>query len=452
MKSSGLFLFTFAALLGLCMFFVSIDAKAPTSLNATKVTVYFFWGEGCSHCAKAKPFLHELSQRYPQIEIKMFEVWHNPENLRLMKAMGNDYGFDPKAVPVTFIGKQYFEGFNDVFANKIETAIKEQLKNNDSNNVLDVVPKEKSQSLPASSKPVSEPLTQDIIYLPFIGEVNLSGQSLFVSTLLISFIDGFNPCSIWVLTMLLAITLHSGSRKNIIIIGFVYIFITGLIYALFMIGLFTVFSIVSYLVWIQSAIALMALLFAIVNIKDYFWYQEGLSFTIADENKPLVYKGIQKVMNAGESTWGMIGATIVLAAGVSMIEFSCTAGFPVVWSSLLIAQNTTPEVFILLLLIYMLIYQLDELVLFLVSVFFLKAARITEKHGRILKLIGGMVMLTLALIMLFKPELINKLSSSLIVFGIAGGATLIVLFLHRVVLPKLGIHIGSEKKTNPDKL
>ena len=62
-----------------------------------------------------------------------------------------------------------------------------------------------------------------------------------------------------------------------------------------------------------------------------------------------------------------------------------------------------------------------------------------EKHGRILKLIGGMLMLTLALIMLIKPGLMNKLSTSLIVFGIAAIATLLILFLHRVILPKIGI-------------
>jgi hypothetical protein len=64
-----------------------------------------------------------------------------------------------------------------------------------------------------------ETVQPDIIMLPLIGAIDLSRQSLLVSTLLISFVDGFNPCSIWVLTMLLAITLHSGSRKKIIIVG-----------------------------------------------------------------------------------------------------------------------------------------------------------------------------------------------------------------------------------------
>jgi hypothetical protein len=55
------------------------------------------------------------------------------------------------------------------------------------------------------------------------------------------------------------------------------------------------------------------------------------------------------------------------------------------------------------------------------------------------------VMLVLAGVILINPKLMNSVSSSLIIFGIAFGATLLVLLLHRVILPKLGIYIGSEQ-------
>jgi hypothetical protein len=141
-----------------------------------------------------------------------------------------------------------------------------------------------------------------------------------------------------------------------------------------------------------------------INIKDYFWYKEGLSFTIDDEKKPGLYKRIRKVMDAGDSMWGLIAATVVLAAGVSLVEFACTAGFPVLWTNLLVSQGVTAGTFVLLLLVYMLIYQLDELGIFFVAVFTLRSSKMEEKHGRILKLIGGMLMLTLAVVMLVDPE------------------------------------------------
>jgi hypothetical protein len=285
---------------------------------------------------------------------------------------------------------------------------------------------------------------QDSLTLPIIGTVSLETQPLFLSTLLIAFVDGFNPCSLWVLSMLLALTLHTGSRKKVLIIGLIFLTVTAAVYALFIAGLFTIFTFTSFLGWIQVVVALVALFFAVINIKDYFWYKEGLSFTIADEKKPGIARSIRRVMDAGQSFWGMAGATVIMAAGVSLVEFSCTAGFPVLWTNLLAAQGVTAGIFVALLLVYMLIYQLDELVIFITAVYTLKASKLEEKQGRILKLIGGMLMLTLAVIMLVNPALMNNLNSSLIIFGGALAAAGLVLFIHRLVLPRFGIWIGSE--------
>jgi len=257
-------------------------------------------------------------------------------------------------------------------------------------------------------------------------------------------VDGFNPCSLWVLSILMALTLHTGSRKKVLIIGLVFITVTAAIYVLFIAGLFTVLTFVSFLGWIQVMVALVALFFALVNIKDYFWYKEGLSFTIADEKKPGIFKRMRDVMNAGDSLWGLVSGTVVLAAGVSFVEFSCTAGFPVLWTNLLTAHGVTAGTFGLLLLLYMVIYQIDELAIFLIGVVTLKASRLEEKHGRILKLVGGMLMLTLAVVMIVEPAFMTNLGNSLLIFANAFGLAAIVLFVHRIILPRLGVYVGTE--------
>jgi cytochrome c biogenesis protein CcdA len=105
---------------------------------------------------------------------------------------------------------------------------------------------------------------------------------------------------------------------------------------------------------------------------------------------------MRRVLNAGDSMPALIGATIVMSAGASLVEFSCTAGFPVLWTNLLAAQGVTALTFIGLLGLYMVIYQMDELAIFMAAVVSLRASKLEEKHGRILKLIGGTLMLTLA--------------------------------------------------------
>jgi hypothetical protein len=92
----------------------------------------------------------------------------------------------------------------------------------------------------------------------------------------------------------------------------------------------------------------------------------------------------------------------------------------------------------------MFIYQIDELGIFLVSVFTLRKTKLEEKHGRILKLIGGMLMLSLAVVMLVDPQLMNNLMSALIVFGIAFAVSGLILLIHRVILPKFNISLGTE--------
>ena len=181
--------------------------------------------------------------------------------------------------------------------------------------------------------------------------------------------------------MLLAITLHTGSRKKVMIIGFVFITVTAAVYGLFIVGIFSALTLLNSMGWIQAVVSLVALFFAIVNIKDYFWYKEGISFTIADDKKPGLFQKMRRVVDASDSFWGLVGATVVLAAGVSLVEFACTAGFPVVWTNLLSAQQVTPLTFGLLLLLYLAIYQLDELAIFMTAVVTLKSSKMEETRA-----------------------------------------------------------------------
>lgn len=441
-----------AALLGALLTFQPTLAS-NNGQEANPVVITMFWGEGCPHCAAAKPWLEEMAGRHPNVELRFYEIYNIAQNRPLFEKMGVAYNVEPRGVPAIFIADQYYEGWAD----SLGVVIEELVVKCSTETCVDlgagvIGPNEGVLTKLNIQKPEPEPeptptldVTSDEINIPLIGTVDLSNQSLVVSTALIAFVDGFNPCSIWVLTMLLALTLHTGSRKKVLIIGIIFITVTAAAYALFIAGIFTILNYVSFLGWVQVLVALIALIFAAINIKDYFWYKEGVSFTIADEKKPGIARGIRRVMDS-QSFWAMAAATIALAAGVSLVEFSCTAGFPVMWSNILTAQNVSTLDFVGLLLLYMVIYQLDELAIFLVAVFTLKASRLEEKHGRILKLIGGVLMLTLAVVMLVKPTLMNQLSSALIIFAIAFGVTTLILLLHRRILPHFGIWIGTESR------
>ena len=429
------------------------------STDSQPVAIYFFWGDGCPHCAAAKPFLNELADQYPNVEVRAYEVWYSEANQQILLSMASAFGFEPSGVPTIFIGDRYWVGYSETIGAEIAAAVAACSSSGCRDAGAGIIPgtptavptseaapESNTGNVASSGEPVSTSGlgATNILTIPLIGKVDLAAQSLALSTALIAFVDGFNPCSLWALSVLLTLTLHTGSRRKVILVGTVFLAVTSLVYMLFIAGLFTMFTVVSFVGWIQVVVALVALFFAAVNIKDYFWYKQGISFTIADEKKPGIYRSMRRVLDAGNSTWAMIMATVLLSAGVSLVEFSCTAGFPVLWTNLLITQEAAALTFVLLLLLYMLIYQIDELGIFFLAVFTLRAGKLEEKHGRILKLVGGMLMLTLAVVMLVKPALMNQVSTSLLVFLIAFGLTALALALHRYILPRFGVYIGSE--------
>jgi thiol-disulfide isomerase/thioredoxin len=440
---------------------VRADAEEP------EIIIYFFWGEGCPFCDREKLFFEfDLLPRYDNVIVLDFETYNSRANANLFLQLAETYGFKPQGVPATFVGDRYFVGFSQDIGVQIENTIKTYM---DAGVYPDPglrLPEADRPALPTKVVPTSEveptPVVSDeeptatpqvvfaeenpTLEIPLIGTVDLSGWSLLASTVLIAVVDGFNPCSLWVLTMLIALSLHTGSRKKVFIIGFVFLTVTAAVYMVFIAGLFSMMRFFRYVIWIQVLVALIAGTFALINIKDYFWYKEGVSMTIADDKKPGIFKKMRKVVSSSDNFWAMIGATIVLALGVSVVEFSCTAGLPVLWTGILNAQGVEIGTFLLLLLVYMVIYQLDEMIIFVPAVLTLRSSKFEEKQGRLLKLVGGVLMLSLAIVLLVDPGWMHELVNVLILFGGSLGVTGLILLLHRVILPMFGVEIGSDAK------
>ena len=237
------------------------------------------------------------------------------------------------------------------------------------------------------------------------------------------------------LALLLAVVINTKSRRRVLLVGLTFLVVTAGVYGLFIAGLFSIFSYVSFLGWIRVLVAGIALAFALVNIKDYVAYKQGFSLTIDDAQKPGIYKGIRGVMSARASLPATLAATAGMALGVTLVELPCTAGLPVLWTTILADAGVGTAAFAALLALYMVIYLLDELLIFGAVVVTMRAARIEEREGRVLKLVGGAVMLALALVMLFRPTVLESIGGTIAVFGAAIGASLLVLLLHRILHP-----------------
>jgi cytochrome c biogenesis protein CcdA/thiol-disulfide isomerase/thioredoxin len=406
-------------------------SDSPTS---EPVRIYFFSSLSCPHCQAQEPFLRELADRHREVVLKRYELSHSREHHALFAEMTQAHGLEGGSVPTVLLGGRGWVGDSPSIRREIEQHLADCL--------VTSCPDSGSIGHPGESRYRSDTVSIDI---PWLGSIDLGIQPLALSTALIAFVDGFNPCSLWVLTILLALVIHSGSRRRVLIVGLTFLSVTAAIYGLFITGVFGVLSYLVYVTWVYWLVALLALLFALVNIKDYFWYKRGLSFTIDERHKPGLFRRMRGLISDGHSIWSLIAATAVMAAGISLIELPCTAGFPVVWSTLVASHEIEWWYFAALLTLYLLIYLAIELIIFLTALISFRVDRFEERHGRLLKLVGGLIMLALALVLLFAPEMMQDVGSTLAVFLFAILVAFLIVVLHRFVLPRLGIRIGDEK-------
>ena len=114
---------------------------------------------------------------------------------------------------------------------------------------------------------------------------------------------------------------------------------------------------------------------------------------------------------------------------MSLLETPCTAGLPLLWTNLLSDRDVPMSGAAVLFLLYLLIFLIDELVIFGGVVVTMRAAKMQEHHGQLLQLIGGTLMVTLAITMVTAPHLLESVTGTMIVFGLAAGACLLVILI-----------------------
>lgn len=401
------------ALAALLLWFFGLLAPAALAEDAApSLDLYVFWGDGCPHCEEQKPFLADLAARHPELLVHSHEVWRDDTNHVLFRTLARFHGIEAGAVPTVFVGGRAFIGDAPEIRRAIEATIEAAL---------------------ARAPPVveAEPAPSGTLKLPLLGAVDLAAQPLLVTTLVIAFVDGFNPCSLWVLTLLLGLVIHSGSRGRVALVGLTFLATTAAIYGGFIAGLFGILGLVLHLGWLRWLVGGLALGMGSIDVKDYFWFKTGPSLTIADRHKPGLYERIRRLMDPTRSVPALLLATFVMASAAALVELPCTAGFPVVWNGIMLEHGVSGAGYAALLAVYIVVYLLDELVFFAVAVVTLRLQRFSEGNVRLLKLLGGSIMISLGLVMLVRPGLMNDIAGTLLVFMAALIAAGLVAGLHR---------------------
>ena len=108
------------------------EASSNDNSDSKKVNVYFFRGEGCSHCAEAEEWFDSIKEEYSEYyNLIDYEVWYNTDNSDLMQKVADARGEEAEGVPYIIIGDQSWNGFSDEYKNeilkKIETVYEQEV-------------------------------------------------------------------------------------------------------------------------------------------------------------------------------------------------------------------------------------------------------------------------------------------------------------------------------------
>ncbi|MFA6307477.1 MAG: hypothetical protein WCS88_02210 [Patescibacteria group bacterium] len=399
------------------IFFVLVLALIPLYSQAQNIPeLYFFYSESCPHCHKESIFLDTLETEYANdLKINRLEI-SNAENLSLMLKMAADLDATVSGVPFTVIGDQYFIGYyNDqVTGEEIRSSINNLLKaqvNNIAAPVKPVIPPELN-GLEGVQEPAND-LTSDQnknsseissnLFVPILGDINTKQVSLPILSIVLGFLDGFNPCAMWALIFLISLLLGMENKKRMWILGTTFIVTSAFVYFLFMAAWLNIFLFLGLVLWLRLSIATIALAGGAYNIREFFKNKAGTCKLDGQAKKKRVFDKLKSISEQKSFFLAFIGI-ILLALAVNMVELICSAGLPAVYTQILALNDLNTWQYYSYILLYIFFFMLDDLLVFFTAMITLQLTGFGTKYSRYSSLVGGILMFIIGLLLLFKYE------------------------------------------------
>ena len=367
------------------------------------IQLYFFWSEKCGHCLNALPFLTQMAEDNDDIYLHSLQLIGEEENIRRYQIMANKLGQAASSVPAILFCNSMRVGFD---VNHSPMKLQDEIE----------ICRQHLKRYGNLESLRYETDKQIQLEIPYIGTLSPDDiDSLPVITLLLASIDAFNPCAFFVLMFLLSMMLHTHSRGRMLLIGGVFVFVSGLMYFLFMTAWLNLFQAIGQLNVITVIAGVIALSMGLINVKDFFWFKHGVSLVMSDNAKQSLFKRMRGLLNT-RSTASVLLATIGLAFFANLYEFLCTAGFPMVYTRLLTMTGMPDWKYYLYLVFYNLIYILPLLTIVIIFTWTLGVRKLQQSEGRQLKLISGVMMTSLGVILLVAPEMLQNIIITAMVF------------------------------------
>jgi glutaredoxin len=375
--------------------------QVPTVSGATIVE---FVSNNCPHCAAFEAYAQkqQWSVEYREISAK--------ENQKLFADVQEHAPLLRQGVPTIIVNGHVLQGYKDdaTTGRKVKNLYEEYRKNPAQGLTFDAfLFSDRTTTVETTEGTCEKNCTVDfsdyLFNVPLIGEVNLALLSLPALSILLGFLDGFNPCAMWVLITLLTLLIATRDPKKVWLIGGTFLFVSGAMYYLFIAAWLNAFLILGFNAWVQKIIALVA-----IGGGGFYLYEaigkDPNACQVTDlKQKKRIIERMRSVLQ--KTAWpAMLLGVAILAASVNAIELVCTAGLPAIFTQILAFNDVSAIARYGYIGLYILLYMIDDVVIFTIAVWTLHATGLTKKYARFTLIFGGVLMYALGLLLLFMPE------------------------------------------------
>lgn len=368
--------FGFALLLLLGLWVGVVAAEPPAPAVSGPPVLQVFVRDGCPYCSDAKTFLDGVQLQRPELQIVYRPVDTDSTARDELSALSRMHGVWPPGVPAFTAAGQLIVGFESA-----STTGQEVLRLVDS----------------------GAPTPKQTVDSALFGTLSAQRLGLPLFTLALGLLDGFNPCAMWVLLLLLAMLVRQNDRRRMALIAGTFVLVSGAVYFAFMAAWLNVFLAVGLSQPVRLLLAGVALLIGGFNVKDFFAPGRGFSFSIPEGAKPGLVARMRGVMQNQALAASLVGVA-ALAVVVNLVELLCTAGLPAIYTAVLAQQQLDTAAHLAYLALYIVGYIADDALMVTLAVLALRSGKLTERAGRGLKLLSGVVMLALGLVLLLRPD------------------------------------------------
>jgi glutaredoxin len=386
------------------------SAAATTPERHGPVEIHLFWRLGCPYCERARAFLDRLRRLEPGVEVHDREVSRSETQRLLFIAVSRSLEVERPAVPVVVVGDRAFVGYLDdsTTGAAIRAAVADcraggcpdlvRLLEESLRSELEVAPGQE----PSAARQVA-PDIPEFLTLPLFGEVSTRTLSLPLLTVTLAAVDGFNPCAMWVLVFLIGLLVGMKDHRRMWVLGGAFLVASAAVYFVFMAAWLNLLLLLGALLWIRIAVGLLALGGGAFYLREFVLSAEDVCKVTSPQRRQRIMAGLKRSVHQRQLVLAL-GGVVVLAVAVNLIELLCSAGIPAVYTQVLTLSALPAWQYYLYLLLYILVFLLDDVFVFAVSITTLQATGLTAKYSRYSHLIGGTVLCGIGALLLLRPE------------------------------------------------